>query len=186
MAARMLKSGSGVGVLVLMLGMLFSAPGVGAQATPAPEDLLVVHPAHIHEGSCPDIGDVIFPLNDLTPALGPDYMEEGATPVASPVATDMEVGPASAVVAESTTTDVDASLDEILEGEHAINVHESPEDMGTYLACGDITGTATDGELRIDLEEVDGSGFVGEANLVDNGDGTTTVRVSLMLSDAGS
>jgi hypothetical protein len=186
MGARMLKPGGGVAALILMLAFLIGAPGVGAQATPAPDEILVVHPAHIHEGSCPDVGDVVFPLNDLAPALGPDYMEEGGTPVASPVPTDVEVGPASEVFAESTTTDVDASLDEILEGEHAINVHESPETMETYLACGDISGTATDGELRIDLEEVDGYGFVGEANLMDNGDGTTTVRVSLMLSDAGS
>jgi hypothetical protein len=35
---------------------------------------------------------------------------------------------------------VDATLDELTAGEFAINVHHSPEDAGTYTACGDIEG----------------------------------------------
>ena len=39
--------------------------------------------------------------------------------------------------------------------------------------------------MRIQLQELNDSGFVGEAHLVDIGDGTTTVRVTLLLSAAG-
>jgi hypothetical protein len=65
-----------------------------------------VHPVHIHAGTCDDLGDVVFPLNDI---------EEG--------------------VSEST---VDASIDDILAAEHAINVHLSADEMNVYVACGEI------------------------------------------------
>ena len=61
-------------------------------------------------------------------------------------------------------------------------VHESAENIGNYIACGDLTVPATDGELHIDLKELNGSGYTGEAHLVDNGDGTTTVTVTLMMT----
>jgi hypothetical protein len=163
-----------IAVAVAVITGLIAATGVGAQATPSPD---VARPAHIHAGACPDVGDVVFPLNDLTPAIGPNTLGEG-TPVASPAAMIETTGD---VVAES-TTDVEASLDDILAAEHAINVHESAEMIDVYIACGDVTGTATDGELHIQLEELNGSGFAGEAHLVDNGDGTTTVTVTLMVS----
>ena len=127
------------------------------------------HPAHIHAGTCEELGDVVFPLNDVA---APSADAE-ATPAASPAAAG-----AGDVVAES-TTEVDASLDDILGTEHAINVHESAENIQNYIACGDLTGPATDGELRVELRELNGSGYTGEARLVDNGDGTT-VTVTLM------
>lgn len=175
---------------------------VGAQdtATPGAADA-VTRPTHIHAGSCPEVGDVVYPLNELTAALGPDYLAEGGTPtvaaVESPAAsTPVGIGeviaaderaaasPAAAdveVVAESTTI-IEASLDDILGAEHAINVHESPENIQNYIACGDLTGPATDGELHIELQELNDSGFVGRAHLTENGDGTTTVTVTLLLS----
>lgn len=130
----------------------------------------VAHPAHIHSGTCEELGDVVFPLNDVAAP------EAGATPAASPAAAD-----GGEVVAES-TTDVEASLDDILAAEHAINVHESAENIGNYIACGNVTGTPTDGMLRIELEELNDSGYTGEAHLLDNGDGTTTVTVTLMMA----
>ncbi|HEV2073015.1 MAG TPA: cupredoxin family copper-binding protein, partial [Thermomicrobiales bacterium] len=104
-----------------------------------------------------------------------------ASPAASPVA-----GSAGDVVAES-TTEVDASFEELLASEeYAINVHESAENIGNYIACGNPTGPATDGELHIDLEELNDSGYTGQAHLVDNGDGTTTVTVTLMTMGTGA
>jgi hypothetical protein len=35
---------------------------------------------------------------------------------------------------------VDASVDELLAGELAVNVHRSDDDLETYVACGDIDG----------------------------------------------
>ncbi len=143
------------------------------QATPTGETE-AAHPAHIHAGTCEELGDVVFPLNDVAP------LDAEATPAASPVASSAAAG-AGEVVAES-TTEVEASLDDILAAEHAINVHESAENIQNYIACGNLTGPATDGELRIDLEELNDSGYTGQAHLVDNGDGTTTVTVTLMAA----
>jgi plastocyanin len=134
----------------------------------------VAHPAHIHSGTCEELGDVVFPLNDIAP------LDAGATPAATPAASPAVAG-AGDVVAES-TTEVEASLDDILAAEHAVNVHESAENIQNYIACGDLTGPAPDGELRIELQELNDSGYTGQAHLVDNGDGTTTVTVTLMTT----
>jgi hypothetical protein len=88
------------------------------------------------------------------------------------------------VVAQSTTT-VDASLDDILAAEHAINVHESADNIQNYIACGEITGTPDNGVLEIELNELNGSGYEGRATLIDSGDGTTNVVVQLMMVDHG-
>ena len=148
------------------------------EASPAAES----HPAHIHEGSCPEVGDVVYPLNNLEPG-GAE-----ASPVAGPEgasATPWGETAGEDVVASS-TTDVEASLDDILSGERAINVHESNENIQTYIACGNLTGEPENGVLEVELQEVDGSGYVGEAYLTDNGDGTTTVTVELMHGTGGT
>jgi plastocyanin len=153
-----------VGTAGIVAGVVGRRSGLSQGATPAslPQ---TPHPAHIHAGTCDELGDVVFPLNDVA------SIAAEATPAA--------VAGAGDAVARSATT-VDASLDELLAAEHAINVHESAENIGTYIACGNLTGPATDGELLIALEELNGSGYAGEAHLVDNGDGTTTVTVTLM------
>jgi hypothetical protein len=77
----------------------------------------------------------------------------GGTPAASPIAADAMASPTAGmgdVVASSTTEDIGASLDDIVAGGHAINVHLSAEEIAVYIACGEITGdTAT--ELTIEL-----------------------------------
>lgn len=148
------------------------------------------HPAHIHAGTCANIGAVVYPLTDLTSPgmMGTPAAGMPSTPIAS---TDM-----STVVAQSTTT-VKAPLDTILSEERAINVHESAEHMDVYIACGDLTGTPEDstlpdltrtpfnggGTLQIALHEQSNSGVEGWAMLRDNGNGTTTVDVLLMRSE---
>lgn len=178
--------------LVLALGLMLSAQVIGAQetgATPAAQGgidtAVALHPAHIHSGTCEELGDVVFPLNELQAA------SQVATPEASlgaDAASTPEASPAVRLdntVAQSATM-VEASLDDILAAEHAINVHESPENIQNYIACGAVTGSPTDGQLTIELRELNGSGFVGEAMLTDNGDGTTTVHVSIFPSDTGA
>jgi hypothetical protein len=72
-----------------------------------------------------------------------------------------------------------------LAAEHAINVHLSAEEIDVYIACGDLTGTADGGQLQIELDELNNSGYQGMAMLMDAGDGTTRVDVVLMQSDGG-
>lgn len=145
--------------------------GMAQDSTPAAGGE-IPHPAHIHNGTCENLGDVAFPLNDVAP------LEAGATPAVSPVASPA-AGDTGEVVAQS-TTEVEVSLDDLIGTEYAINVHESADNIGNYIACGNITGTATDGTLTIQLDELNGSGYSGQAMLMDNGDGTTTVTVVLM------
>ncbi len=157
--------------------------GRAQDATPgAMAGMAEAHPAHIHSGTCDELGDVVFPLEDVThggmmatPGAGMDAM---ATPGAA------MAGMMGEVVAQS-TTEVEASLDDILAAEHAINVHESAENIENYIACGDLTGTPEDGTLEIELDELNDSGFMGMATLEDNGDGTTTVNVMLTAADGG-
>lgn len=172
---------SALAAAVLIFAAMFAAT-VAQDAAGTPGADVALHPAHIHTGTCDSVGDVVFPLNDLqaasavaTPGASPSAMEGGMA-MASPEA-DREI------VAQSSTV-VEASLDDILAAEHVINVHESPDNMGNYIACGELTGEPEDGMLMIDLMELNDSGLMGEAMLTDMGDGTTTVHVSLFPSDA--
>lgn len=105
----------------------------------------------------------------------------GGTPIASPEpAASLEASPAPApdTLGESYTV-LEVPIDEILAAEHAINMHESEEEIGTYTACGNVTGTVTNGTLTFELEELNESGYSGQATLLDNEDGTTTVLITL-------
>ena len=134
---------------------------------------MVSHPAHIHSGTCATLGDVVHPLSNV----GAEAMNNG-TPTAM---MDMMMGSGSAIPVESSVTTVQAALSDIVGGEHAINVHESDENIGNYIACGDIGGAMIgDNSLLFGLAPLNDSGYSGIGSLVDNGDGTTTVYVYLM------
>lgn len=64
-------------------------------------------PAHIHTGSCGNLGGVAYPLTSVA---------SGA----------------------STTVIKGVTIDQLLGGKYAINVHKSTDDLGTYVACADI------------------------------------------------
>ena len=72
----------------------------------------VLQPVHIHEGSCPDVGAVAFPLQD--------------------------------VLAGRSVTVVDVLYEDIRTGDFAINVHQSAEEAGVYVACADIPALAAE------------------------------------------
>ena len=190
MGKRILTPTALVAALALAMSLMTAGPAMSQESTPvtveAPESNaeaeIELHPAHIHAGTCDDLGDVIYPLNDLQAAVSiadPDatpVLDLGATPDA-----ESAMGPFE-VVAQS-GTEVDVSLDELLSGEFAINVHESPENIQNYLACGEIVGTPENGELFIELMELGNSGFYGQAELSDQGDDTTIVNVSIYPVD---
>lgn len=168
--------------LVLALGLLLVPGQARAQDMAA-----AAHPAHIHSGSCAELGDVVHPLMDVTADTG--------TPVASPVAEmdhDMGTPEASNAMASpaadsfgtditTSETIVTAPLADLAAGGYAINVHESAENIGNYIACGDIAAAAADsGDVSIALATLNDSGYMGTATLHDNGDDTTTVTITLM------
>jgi hypothetical protein len=76
------------------------------------------------------------------------------------------------------------ALEDILGAEHAVNVHESAENIQNYIACGDITGEPENGHLSVELQELNDSGYMGHAVFTSNDDGTTTVTVTLMQGDS--
>jgi hypothetical protein len=75
------------------------------------------HPAHIHSGTCAELGDVVYPL------------------------TDVDASGESITVVETSLADLSAT------GPYAINIHLSADDIGTYVACGDIPTEAVGGEV---------------------------------------
>jgi hypothetical protein len=126
------------------------------------------HPAHIHSGTCAELGDVVVPLTDVGERSGEQ----------------MGTGAGHAVKGSHTVAEM--SLDDILASPHAINVHLSADEIDTYIACGDISGVVfedeDDGErmLIIALAEQNDSGHVGIAWLSEDEDGTTEVAVNLI------
>jgi len=156
----------GIATSLALGASLILAAGASAQMPMSP------HPAHIHAGSCPEPGDVVAPLSDVSFDMNVD-----GTASAGPE----PVGQASAIPVEASITTVPLALADIVAGQHAINVHASADDLGTYIACGDIGGTTIGAsDLPIGLGELNDSGASGVAWLHDNGDGTTTVSVFLV------
>ncbi len=180
-----------------LIGAAIAGPGlaVAQDASPVAGAGEHNHPAHIHTGTCDAVGEVVYPLNNVTDADA--SMDAGMDDMASPEAGGMDTAAspetgedtdmhghdaAGGVVAESTTT-VTTTFDELTGAEHVINVHESEENIGNYIACGEITGTAENGTLTVTLNELNDSGWEGDAELTDNGDGTIEVTIHLTAVD---
>src|SRR5215204_6456888 len=130
MGPRLKPHGIVASTLLLAASLAFVPSMTRAQdaaSTPSMMQGTHQHPAHIHTGTCETLGDVVFPLNDLT---APDMM---GTPMAGMDSTSMagmDATPMAGmgqVVAQS-TSNVEASLEDILAAEHAINVHLSAEE----------------------------------------------------------
>ena len=160
---------------VVLLAILAVEGGVtGAQEVSGSPTATVAHPVHIHTASCAVLGDIAYPLNDLVPPA------MGETPPAG-----MGAVPPDAEIDSMSTTTIQLphkphdDFDHFIAGGHALNVHLSAEEIGTYIACGDIAGQVTGHQLQLELQELDGSGYQGQATLTDNGDGTMTVTVVL-------
>ncbi len=130
------------------------------------------HPLHIHSGTCDQLGDVVFPLGEIST----DLMVDGSP------AGDDSVGSATNEDVELNVTTVAATIDELTSSDHAINIHRSEQAMDEYIACGDIGGTRFNGDsLVIRLNPLNDSGYVGFALLKEAEDGNTTVYS--MLTD---
>jgi hypothetical protein len=179
-------------VITMTAGLLL---GVGVAIGPsgvAAEDMAMTpHPAHIHSGSCAELGDIVYPLTDVggsekgTPMSSPMSGDMGTKTsmedMATPTIDMMDMASPSPMAGEMSVTKVEAALTDLTAGGYAINVHESAENIGNYIACGDITGSASgSGDVTVQLATLNESGYSGTAMLHDNGDGTTTVTITLM------
>lgn len=124
------------------------------------------HPAHIHTGTCDNLGDIVAPLDDVALRTAGESF-----------------GAASAIPVTESETEVPLALGDILGAPHAVNIHESADAIQRYIACGDIGGRVVDGKLTIGLRELNGSGHSGVAVLEDDDDQT---GVTVYLAEAGA
>ncbi|HEV2127870.1 MAG TPA: hypothetical protein VGR22_04545 [Thermomicrobiales bacterium] len=147
----------------------------GATPSASPEPV-VVHPANIYTGTCEDLDESAYQLESVTT----EPVEVEGTLGASPV--PAETGLPGDVIGRS-VSQVDASLQELLEGQYVVNVYNS-ENMETAIACGAIEGEIETESLSIVLHEVNDSGVVGQATFTDHGDGTAGVTVTLLDEEA--
>jgi plastocyanin len=151
---------------------LFVASGLGSaaqDATPA-GGAGHAHPAHIHLGTCDELDpNPTFPLTDVALASTESRTEtEGGIPV------------------ERSVTAVDAPLEDLRGSGYAINIHQSVEDIGTYIACGNLDGVIDEnGALVVGLRELNDSGHSGLAILGEQ-DGQTAVTIYLAEGLSGT
>jgi plastocyanin len=93
---------------------------------------------------------------------------------------------AAAIPVERSVTTVDAALEDLRTGGYAINVHQSADDIGTYIACGNLSGALDDdGDLVVGLGELNDSGHSGIAILTAQGE-QTDVAVYLTQANSGA
>jgi hypothetical protein len=164
------------------------------------------HPAHIHGGSCDQLGEVVYPLTNVSASgMMTGMMAMAATPssgmpaaMATPGGLTMSpaMGATTALPVETSQTLVDASLDDLLAQPYAINVHESQDNIQHYIACGDLGGAmmtgpamAQGGVLAIGLRELNSSGESGIAVLRATENNQTMVWIYLangLSSTSGS
>lgn len=167
--ASVLPRSSRLALVIVAAALALLAPAGSAQ-TPEAGMAAGAHPVHIHSGTCAELGDVVVPLNDLAAPEG-EF-----------------TGPDSAVGVTLSENVVDIPLQEIIDGGHAINVHLSNDEIGTYVACGDIGGVITTDEggrqeMMIGLAELNDSGYAGTVWLGPSADNTQT-EVSVILLES--
>ncbi len=160
------------GMTLAAIGGLFLTGGIAAMAQEAtPAAGLHDHPAHIHLGTC----DTLDP--------NPTYMLTNVAPLADAAGSTSEEG--AAIPVERSVTMVEDSLENLSTGGYAINIHESVDNIGNYIACGSLTGAIDpEGPLVVGLSSLNGSGHSGIAILTANGE-QTDVNVYLAQGLSG-
>jgi hypothetical protein len=67
MKRRSILTVSGMAAFALVGGLALGQPSSAQDATPgAMGGTVEAHPGHIHSGTCDELGDVVFPLEDAT------------------------------------------------------------------------------------------------------------------------
>jgi hypothetical protein len=120
------------------------------------------HPVRIHEGTCDALGRVAYRLN----GVGASVDLAGA-----PLATPPTVNPSEAYQIMVSDTTIDAPLQAVLTGDHALMVYASDTAMDA-VACGDIGGAMVGDTLITGLAESVVAGHTGFAIFRPEGDKT--------------
>ena len=160
-----------LGTVVALLTLAALASGSVAQ-TPVSGGGDESHPAHIHAGTCEALGEVVVPLADVAQVEGE------------------QAGASTATTPKISLNLIDMPIDELLAGEFAVNIHQSADEIDTYIACGDIGGVTVEGEhrdaeIRFVVHERNGSGHTGIVFLGSEGD-QTELNILLIEPEARS
>jgi plastocyanin len=139
------------------------------ELSPEPESRL----AHIHAGTCDELGIVVYSLPDLK-----TYRIDQS-----------EAGGLGAI--ELITGTADVALSDLFTEPFSVHVHESAKDKQIYLACANVGGrpaapwNESDG-LVLEAQEQNGSGYHGFATLRPTADGETQITIALAVSEAST
>jgi hypothetical protein len=120
------------------------------------------HPARIHNGTCESLQGVAYRLN----GVGGSVDIEGA-----PVATPTTINPSTSYQVMTSDTVIDGSIDDLLNGDHAVMIYESDDAMDA-IACGNIGGAMAGDELIVGLAEARIPGHLGFALFTPDGNQT--------------
>ena len=152
------RARAGASLLVVGLVSLGAVAGIASaqDATQTPT-VVTTHPSHVHNGTCANLDpNPAYPLDNV----GPRTDDDG-----NPPSTDDIKGSLTSNPVETAETTIDVKLDDLLDTAHALNVHESDQNMSNYIACGDIGGPVLDDKLFIGLQQQNDSGYSGVAIL---------------------
>jgi plastocyanin len=129
--------------------------------------------AHIHAGTCEELGIVVYSFPDIRTFR----MDEG------------DDGGVGAIELITGTTQV--ALNDLFGEPFSVHVHESAQNKQTYIACSDIGGRPdapwgeTEG-LTLQATEQNGSGYSGFTTLRSSPDEGTQVSIALAASAAAT
>ncbi len=145
------------------------ATGLMGLSASAQDDAVVAgHPAHVHSGTCAELDpNPLVPLADVTVPLVGDDEDQAPTSEDIKGAIDQPL----VEVSFNDELDTDVTFDQLFETSHAINLHESAENIQNYIACGDIGGVVADDEVFVPLYTQNESGYFGIAKISKDGDG---------------
>ena len=156
-------------------GTSFESIMVLDEAGANPDASVAGHPVHIHDGTCAQLGEVVFPLSDVGPG--------SATKDGAAIATTGKLGSSDGEAVSISETTIDFTIAELVTSPHAINVHRSADEISTYIGCGDISGQMWNGSLIVGLRQLNNSGDVGIAVLTEASERTTVTLYMLAASD---
>jgi plastocyanin len=159
-----------IALIVVSAGLAFRDSS--AQTSSSPDQ----HPVQIRNGTCSTPGEIAFNLSPISDA----GLINGTA-----MAQDSEIGATNELPLQQSDSTVGVSLQDLVASDHSIQVSLTAADMDNFLVCGSIGGRMLgQADLSIGLAEANGSGYIGVANLHDNGDGTTAVWIFLAQSTA--
>lgn len=135
-------------LMYLSFGLILALTGLGTALQSASAQDAVSYPLTINAGTCES--PEAQPVQELGDAIERGQMEDAEM-----------LGKQDTPVYENSET-IDASFEDLTSSPHVVLVHTSPDQFGTYVACGDIGGAEVDGRLVVPVRPLE-SQVVGMA-----------------------